>query len=380
MPARPGAHRMRLTFFSRHGSFAGSSTWVGVVVVLAGLLAGCGTPSAPQPPTLNLAPPVRDLRASRTADAVRLSWTVPDSTTDKAVLKGPVTARICRQVGAGGCDRLADQPVPAGQVATFRDALPTALTVGESRLLTYSLQLLNRGGKSAGASNFAYAASGPPPPALTDLHAEVRATGVLLKWQPAPTPTEASVHLHRLPLTPSTAAAKGGTSPTEELLVVKAGTDPETHGPASRALDTGVSFNQSYRYTAERVEEMQLDGRTVSIGGVKSATVTVKVRDVFPPAVPAGLVSATDAEAHAIDLSWTPDSESDLAGYNIYRRTLDTGAPPERINQPQVAVTAPAFRDAHAEPGKHYAYSVSAYDGNGNESQRSTEVEESLPR
>src|SRR5438874_3696192 len=45
-------------------------------------LAGCGTPGAPQPPSLHLPEPVRDLRASRKGDKVTLTWTQPSETTD----------------------------------------------------------------------------------------------------------------------------------------------------------------------------------------------------------------------------------------------------------------------------------------------------------
>src|SRR5438094_104454 len=45
-------------------------------------LAGCGTPGAPQPPSLHLPEPVRDLRASRKGDKVTLTWTQPTETTD----------------------------------------------------------------------------------------------------------------------------------------------------------------------------------------------------------------------------------------------------------------------------------------------------------
>ena len=48
---------------------------------------GCGTPGAPQPPSLNLAKPVSDLKAVRIGNQVNLTWTVPTHTTDNATFR-----------------------------------------------------------------------------------------------------------------------------------------------------------------------------------------------------------------------------------------------------------------------------------------------------
>jgi fibronectin type 3 domain-containing protein len=76
-----------------------------------------------------------------------------------------------------------------------------------------------------------------------------------------------------------------------------------------------------------------------------------------------------------IDLVWSPDTEPDLAGYNIYRR--EEGGQPEKINKD--LVKAPSYRDTTALPGHTYFYSVSAIDVRGNESARSEEAHESMP-
>ncbi len=61
--------------------------WAGLAVGLCVLLPGCGTPGAPQPPSLNLPAPVEDLSAIRTGDQVALTWTMPRRNTDKTLLK-----------------------------------------------------------------------------------------------------------------------------------------------------------------------------------------------------------------------------------------------------------------------------------------------------
>jgi len=76
-----------------------------------------------------------------------------------------------------------------------------------------------------------------------------------------------------------------------------------------------------------------------------------------------------------IDLIWAPDTESDLAGYNVYRHEQDSQ--PVKLNLE--AVKAPTFRDTEVAAGHQYSYSVSAVDVRGNESPRSEEASESVP-
>jgi fibronectin type 3 domain-containing protein len=112
--------------------------------------------------------------------------------------------------------------------------------------------------------------------------------------------------------------------------------------------------------------------------------VRVEARDIFPPAVPTGLAAvATTSEngagntpQYAIDLSWQPVTDTDLAGYVVYRREGDGGW--QRIS-PTGPLVAPAFHDSQVQPGHSYRYAVSAIDQSGNESARSAETEESVP-
>jgi hypothetical protein len=76
-----------------------------------------------------------------------------------------------------------------------------------------------------------------------------------------------------------------------------------------------------------------------------------------------------------IDLTWAPNLESDLAGYNIFRRVGN--AQFEKLNKQ--LVSGSSFRDDNVETGRKYIYSVSAVDLRGNESQRSAEATETVP-
>jgi fibronectin type 3 domain-containing protein len=115
----------------------------------------------------------------------------------------------------------------------------------------------------------------------------------------------------------------------------------------------------------------------VSVEGDDTPEVKVFAHDVFPPGVPSGLqaVFSGPGQQPFIDLIWVPVADSDLDGYNVYRRE-EGGTPAKLSSEP---VKMPAFRDAQVVSGKNYFYSVSAVDLRGNESARSEETSESVP-
>ena len=119
------------------------------------------------------------------------------------------------------------------------------------------------------------------------------------------------------------------------------------------------------------------NGTEQQIAGEDTPPLRVVTHDVFPPATPTGLqaVFSGPGQKAFIDLVWTPDSEADLAGYNIFRR--DSGADWRKINSD--LVRSPAFRDDAVVAGQKYSYSVSAVDVRGNESSRSEETSETVP-
>jgi hypothetical protein len=357
-----------------------SSATALLAILLAGSTTGCGAPGAPQPPSLKLPTPVLNLSAVRIGNSVRLAWTMPTRTTDHIALQQhPVTVRVCRALENGLCANLASLLFPPGAAGAYTDELPADLGQGPDRLLRYEVILNNHAGKSAGPSNAAYSAAGVSPPAVTGLTGQVRADGVLLSWQPAAEPQRpVSYRIERLqldapapkeapksPLAPEVPAAA-------QTLVVrgKDGEDP------AHAIDSSALFNQRYRYTLERVATLAVSGKSVELQGVPSDAIVVATTDVFPPAVPLGLVAVADAAAGAIDLSWSPDSDNDLAAYQVYRRDVHGDAPAQHIAAVGVETS---YRDAGAQPEHTYAYSVSAVDQSGNESKRSPEVEETLP-
>jgi hypothetical protein len=356
-----------------------------LATALAFGLAGCGTPGAPMPPTLNLPEQVSDLTAVRTGNEVLLTWKMPKKTTDKLLLRGVIPVRVCRKEGSGACvpvpGNLGFPPEAAGD---FKDTLPQALAAGEPRSLSYFVELTNRNGRSAGPSNAAIVLAGEAPPAVANLSANMIKAGVVLRWTPDH-PGEA-IRLHRKLVSArpedKPKGQQGPMAPAPEPLEQKLLVDADAaadHAP-DRALDKDIRFGQVYEYRAQRIARVSVDGNAVELDGPLSDPVRVEANDVFPPSVPTGLAAVASLAQvgveTAIDLSWQPVTDSDLAGYAVYRREGDGSWQRVSPDKPNVA---PGFHDAHVETGHTYHYAVTAIDQGGHESARSTETEETVP-
>lgn len=350
----------------------------GILALLAAgvILSGCGMPGAPKPPSLDLPQPVADLRAERTGATVALDWSMPRRNTDKLLLKAPVAVRICR-AAAAGCDLAGTVELQPGVPGHFLDTLPAALSSGKPRALEYFVELDNHRGRSAGASNHAAIVAGAAPKPVTQLTAQVRKAGVVLHWQ-AESGDATPVRLRRKLLTPlpkktTSSPLDAPTEPRERTLLVRDGLEQ------GRALDATTTFGMAYEYQAQRVTRVQLGDHWLELEGALSVPARVEVKDIFPPDAPEGLaaVAMSDASGAAvIDLNWQPGTESDLAGYIVYRREGDGDW--RRIS-PEKPLVGPAFRDAAVLPGHRYLYAVSAVDQGGHEGQRSAEAAESAP-
>ncbi|UWZ85918.1 fibronectin type III domain-containing protein [Occallatibacter riparius] len=337
---------------------------------------GCGTPGAPQPPSLNLPERVTDLSATRTGNQITLTWTMPKRTTDRVLLKGDIAADVCWNEGASHC-------VPAGEVsfvpsaeASFTGPLPGTLATGAPRPVSYFVELKNRKGKSAGLSNAGVILAGQAPAPVTGLAAEVRKQGVVLRWSAAD--SKESIRLKRTLLNPPEAKPKEGPlTPAAEPVTLDLLVEPDGGG----AMDKEIRFGRSYEYRAQRIARITAEGKQIELDGELSAPVRIAAEDIFPPVVPAGLAAvatgATGGSPASIDLSWQPDAEADVAGYRVYRREGQSEW--KRISGDQLVV-GPAFHDAEVQAGHTYSYAVTAVDARGNESGRSDEASDAVPQ
>ena len=366
------------------------------------VLAGCGTPGIPEPPSLELARPVTDLRATRKGDKVHLTWAIPTKTTDNHNFRHPGLTRICRSVGSPVHDcgspvgevppqkiestkqnlsiskiQSKSQKTPVPQ-ASYTDQPSSSLQFqSPTSSLIYAVSVRNSYGRSAGFSNQVQVPAAPTLAAPTGLQAQVAAEGVRLRWHPVTPSKEIPglrylYRMYRRDLTTNKDSVAGE-------LALTAQTSPTL-------LDTSFEWEKTYEYRVTVVTNIsptvapstpQPSGAELQVEGDDSEPARVFTHDVFPPATPTGLqaVFSGPGQKPFIDLVWTPNNEPDFAEYKVYRH--EPGNPPTKLSSEPVK--APAFRDSDVLPGHQYFYSVSAVDVRGNESPPSEEASESVP-
>src|SRR5579864_1047568 len=348
-----------------------------LAILLTAVFAGCGTPGVPLPPSLELARPVIDLRAFRKGDDVHLIWTIPTQTTEHQNLRHGGIVEVCRATSAmKNCGtpvaRLPFQPVPRSatenqKAASYTDRVSSAPNSAASNFV-YAVSVVNSYGRSAGLSNQVEIPAAPALAAPKNFHAELNDQGVQLSWDAVIAPEIPGLRfVYRV-------YRRDKTSNTDAV----AGEVPLEGQPSPGLLDRSFEWEKTYLYRITVVTIIApSNGSEQQVEGDDSQSVQVFAHDVFAPAVPTGLqaVFSGPGQKPFIDLVWTPDTEPDLAGYNVYRH--EQGAQPAKLNSD--LVKSSAYRDNAVLPGHEYSYSVSAVDVRGNESARSEEASETVP-
>jgi len=355
-----------------------------IVVAAALSLAACGTPGAPRPPSLRLPETVRDLAASRQGNTVTLTWTESQRTTDGENIRalGPTLVCMgvndfpmthCAQVAADLSQSQYAQCAPkVGQPASCQVTLALELQgkypLGQA---TYALEVLNTNGRSAGLSNQVRVAMAPAQPTASHLSAEVQSDAIVIEFDGLG--VNSQYHVFRSeagtgkPVDIGTASATAMINPGQRF----------GDNVAFRAEDRSFEWEKIYLYRVVGVTTVQLpDGTSAEVPGVPTDDVKVFAHDTFPPAAPVGVqaVASGVGQQPFIDLTWAPNTESDLAGYNVYRH--EEGQPAVKINAE--LAKAPSYRDANVQRGKKYFYSVSAVDLRANESAKSSATSETV--
>jgi hypothetical protein len=344
-------------------------------------LSGCGAPGAPEPPSLGVPRPISDLQASRKGPKATLTWTAPTDTTDGELIRRPGKMIVARGFSPNGVFQpVADvglepalKPVQHPRGTATDDIGSIVTDPATPDFMWYHVTSVSNRGRSSPPSNnvtVPTVVTMPPPQNVT---LSVVPRGVAISFE-APAQKPVLIRLNSQFFYRIKRRQIDGNAGAEPVLVSEIKMGDQTPS----VVDTRIEWEKKYEYWVTPVTLWRTGAQQGEVEGDDTPAVAIAAHDIFPPAVPTGLQAVFSGllDHPAVDLTWTPNTDEDLAGYNVYRRT-EPGQR-ERINRE--LVKTPAFHDANVALGTKYFYSVSAVDLRGNESARSAEASESVPK
>jgi hypothetical protein len=349
----------------------------------------CGAPGEPTPPAPPIPAAVTDLSARQRGDNVQLTFSLPQKSTTGDRLAETPAIEVLR--GSTKDDGTPDaktfrivETIPGELVAKDpkEDHIEVADPVSpeETRAhpgmsVAYELRTRVSKKRASANSNAVVLKLYPVPEPIVTLETHLSEAAVELSWVP-PTKTSggelltgiANYRVYRGEIDPSSADAAA-----KDLAQAKWRVKLTLLGPAESPnyRDAGFEFGKTYVYV---VRSAVLPAGEVIESGDSAPAVAAPV-DTFPPAAPTGIVAALLPGASEgslqVDLSWAINSETDLAGYRVYKS--------EREGTRGTPITAevlltPSVRDSSVQPGRHYWYTVTAVDRAGNESAPSQQI------
>lgn len=309
-------------------------------------LVACGKKGDPLPPLRPTPQPVTGLTLSQVGDRLHLALLAPRAGTDGTRL-GLLDVEILRAQGEGDFKTLAKKrvlKVAPGEAIAQDEPLPAPGT-----LVRVSVRALHKGRPSTETPLLSLTVRAPLA-APKGLSATLAPTGVDLRWS-GETTESGGFRLYRR-------SSRGDFGP------------PLTPAPLPGPpyLDTAAPAGQNVCYVVRGVASTD-----PPVESAASQEACVDVKDIAPPAAPAGLTAVV--EGSAVALSWSPSMDVDLTHYRLYR-SVERGAP-ERLAEIPVAQTT--FRDETLTPGVSARYTVTAVDAAGNESPASMAASAQLP-
>src|SRR5256714_1302597 len=347
------------------------------------LTAGCGAPGDPVPPSLPVPVAIKALAAHQAGDGVQLSFTLPANSISGEKLPAPQAVEILR--GTVKSDGSADSKsfrvvytIPGALVDSYRadgrvrfmdPIAPEETKSHPGGAVTYVVRTRASQKRASVDSNVVSLRLFPVPAPITSVEAHVTESAVELTWPvPArtaagePVPAITGYRIYRSEIHPSDSTSPPQDLPqgkTESRAAPLASSETNSYG------DTSIVFDHAYVYIVRSVIQVAGD----ELESSDSQPVTATPRDTFPPAAPQGLVAAllpgSAPGTVFVDLSWSINLETDLAGYRVYRSEQEGSR--GQLLTPDLLPT-PAVRDTSVGPGHRYWYTVTAVDRAGNES------------
>jgi hypothetical protein len=376
-------------------SFARSfSSFVFFVIAIATILVGCGAPGDPVAPSPPVPIAITDLSAHQMGDAVALNFSLPSKPIHGDRLLQPPAIEILRgETKPDGSPNLKSlhvvETIPGELAAKYqsddRTQIITPISPSENRSATgfdavFAVRTRASRKRASTDSNAIKIHIYPVPGPIGEIKSQLVEGAINLTWPPV-TQTAAGdpitvteYHVYRGELDPKSYDPKiTGPDVLHERFAAPLTLLGRSNDP--RYTDKQFDFGKVYLYIVRSVTTAGKDGLALESGD--SDALILKPADTFPPSIPQGVVAAavenpeTTPPSQEVDVSWSINTEQDLAGYRVYRseREGDKGA-----FVTQDLLLSPAYRDTSVASGHQYWYSVTAVDLSGNESAPSPQV------
>lgn len=311
---------------------------------------GCGYVGAPLPPALNIPERVEHVSASQQGNELVVDFEITGKTTDHLVLHSLRAIELRAGPPATSMDLWArnSRQLPVDLPKIEPRAISAPIAGWEGQDIVVAVRALGPTGRP-GAWSEPLTVHIVPTPSVPRVSAVPGPDGVVLSWprEGAPAGTKWRVYRQR----------KGEAKP---VAIADA--------PEPQFVDPVTEENAELSY---QVQTLQPAGKGFAESELSQA-VSLTYKDDFPPAVPVGLTAI--AGVSSVELTWEPNHEPDLRGYQVYRGTV-----PGSLAKLGAVIGEVTFSDTKIEHAKHYVYAVSAVDKIGNESKPSATVEVSAP-
>lgn len=363
-----------------------------VGLLACALVAGCAAPGEPVPRHPIVPTPITDLAARQSGNSFDLRFSLPTHSTDREPLSERPSIEIYRVKLPPGA--VADKKAPWRLAYTipseevdryqkndrveFHDPLtPDDFAGAGGSKFAYKVRTREVKAQASADSNVITVRAYPPPDAPRDVKADVEENAIEISWAAPATAQNAnpafSYRVYREELESAPVDASNAERPAVKAPFALLSETAET-----RFEDRGFELGRTYVYSIRSVAVY--NGESVESDQPQSSMATVTARDVFPPAPPADLeaatIPATGQTAPYVELSWSISTETDLAGYYVYR-SEEESLPGDRVTTE--LLPTPAFRDMSVAPGRRYFYRVSAVDRAGNEGSKSSAAVVDVP-
>jgi hypothetical protein len=361
-------------------------------LAIAFALTGCGAPGDPVPPSPPVPTPIADLSAHQLGDGVALNFSLPSKTIRGERLQQPPAIEVLRgELKPDGSPSLKSlhvvETVPGELAAKYqsddRTQIVTPIPPTENHSpsgfdAVFAVRTRASRKRASADSNAIKIHIYPVPAPVGEIKSQLTETAIDLTWQPV------------------TQTTGGDPIAVTEYRVYRGELDSKTYDPKITGPDVlqerfAAPLARLDRTNDPRYADKQFDFGKIYVYIVRSATTAggnelessdsdpliLKPVDTFPPSVPQGVVAAaienpeTTPPSMEVDLSWSINSEQDLAGYRVYRSEREGERGPLVT---QDLLLSPAYRDTSVTSGHKYWYSVTAVDLSGNESAPAPQV------